>query len=1038
MSTGRSFAAALVCTFFILLSVSARQAERKRADSPGVSAFHWPEGKHAALSLSFDDARPSQVDAGLPLFDHYGVKVTFYVSPANLNQREKGWKQAVAGGHEIGNHSLSHPCTGNFAWSRQKALEDFSLEQMRGELTGANAAIMARLGVAPRTFAYPCGQKFVGRGRDLKSYVPLVADLFIAGRGWLDEAPNDPAFCDLAQVLAIPSDNVDFASIRPRIEQALERGLWLVLAGHDIGNTEKPQTTQLSMLEELLRYAQDPAHGLWIDTVQNVAAYIVKQRAAQSGSERPPYLDAGRPVHRRIDDLLGRMTLEEKVGQMNMPCVYVDELGKTAAAKMAACRKFAEGTYVPGLGPGGGFFTLANTILQEGSRQQAEFFNALQRIAVEKTRLGIPLLQTEEGTHGAMCSGKTVFPEGLGLGSTWNPDLLGEIYTVAAREARAVGIHQLFTLVIEPNRDPRLGRNQEGYSEDPYLCSRIAEALVTAIQGDDVGAPDKAVAGLCHYPGQSQPASGLERGAMEISERTLREVFLPPWAAGIRTKGALGVMATYPAIDGIPVHASEKILTGILRQELGFDGLVLSEGSGISTLIYEGLAPSEKVAGELALKAGVDVGISYERAYMQDLIDGVKEGRVPMDLIDRSVRRILKQKFRLGLFENPYVDPDRAAALSHTPANEALALKAAREGIVLLKNDKDLLPLSKKAKTIAVIGPNANDAKNQLGDYAPTTVLQRIVTVLDGVRSKVSAGTTVRYIKGCDVIGEGTNEIAQAREAARNADVAIVVVGENEWNTPGKKGTDGEGYDVASLDLTGMQEDLVKTVYETGTPTVVVLINGRPLSIRWIAEHAPAIVEAWIPGEQGGAAVADVLFGDYNPSGRLPITVPRHVGQLPAYYNYKPAKAYWLRHGWGKPYADMSPEPLFDFGYGLSYTRFEYSNLRFDRTSIAPGGNVTISLDVKNTGKSSGEEVVQLYLRDVVSSVTTPVKQLRGFEKVALAAGETKTVRFVLRPEHLALLDRNLKWVVEPGKFEVMVGSSAKGIRLTGALEVTE
>jgi len=1028
----RSFTLTIGCTLLVVFSLAAHQSEINRP------AFHWPEGTRAALSLSFDDARPSQIDLGLPLFERYGVKVTFYVSPSNLKERVEGWKRAAAEGHEIGNHSLTHPCTGNFAWSRQKALEDITLEQIRQELVGANNAIFQQLGVTPRTFAYPCGQKFVGRGRNIKSYVPLVAELFTVGRGWLDEAANDPLFYDSAQTLAVPSDNVDFERIKPLLEQALEKGLWLVLAGHDVGSSDKPQTTRVSMLEDLCRYARDPARGLWIDTVQNVAAYIEKQRGGVTAAETPLYLDSGQPTDRRVEELLARMTLEEKVGQMNMPCVYQDQLGKDTRAKTEACKKFAEGTYEPGIGPGGGFFTLANTILQEGSRQQAEYFNALQRIALEKTRLKIPLLQTEEGTHGAMCSGKTIFPEGLALGSTWNMDLLKEIYTAAAREARAVGIHQLFTLVVEPNRDPRLGRNQEGYSEDPFLCSRIAEMIVTGVQGDNVSAPDKVVAGLCHYPGQSQPASGLERGAMEISDRTLREVFLPPWVAGIRKRGAFGVMATYPAIDGVPVHASEKILTEILRQELGFDGLVLSEGSGISTLIYEGLAPSQKVAGELAIKAGVDVGISYEKAYMGDLIENVKEGKVPMDLIDRSVRRILRQKFRLGLFENPFVDPDEAAAVSHAPGHEALALRAGREGIVLLKNEKDLLPLSKTLKSVAVIGPNANDIRNQLGDYAPKTVLQKVATVLDGIRSKVSGGTTVTYVKGCDVIGNEINDIAKAREAAKNADVAVVVVGENEWSAAGKKGTDGEGYDVASLELTGLQEELVRAVYETGTPTVVVLINGRPLAIRWIAEHVPAVVEAWIPGEQGGLAVADVLFGDYSPSGRLSVTVPRHAGQLPVYYNHKPSKAYWLKQGWGKPYADMNPEPLFEFGFGLSYTRFAYSNLRIDQTKIAPGGTVTVSADVKNTGKRKGEEVVQLYIRDVTSSVTTPVKQLRGFEKTALEPGEIKSVRFALGPEQLALLDRNLKWVVEPGKFQVMVGSSAKNIQLTGTFEVVE
>jgi beta-glucosidase len=752
-------------------------------------------------------------------------------------------------------------------------------------------------------------------------------------------------------------------------------------------------------------------------------------------ADGPAYLDPTLPIDTRVADLLSRMTLEEKVGQMNMPCVYEDRLGEGVPAKAAACRRFTAGTYEAGIGPGGGFFTLPNTILHEGPRQQAMYLNDLQEIA-RKTRLGIPLLETEEGTHGLMCSAATIFPEGLALGSTWDMALLDQVYSVAAREARSIGVHQIFTLVVEPNRDPRLGRNQEGYSEDPYLVSRIAETIVRAVQGRDVSAPDKVVAGLCHYPGQSQPVSGLERGAMDISERMLRETFLPPWVAGIRGQGALGVMATYPAHDGVPVHASEKILTRILRDELGFDGLVLSEGGGLGTLIYEGLAPSMKEAGPLALKAGVDVGISYEDAYMRDLIENVRQGRVPEALVDRAVRRILRQKMRLGLFERNLVDPDRAVATVHAPEHRDLALRAAREGIVLLENEGGVLPLRKDLREIAVIGPNADNVRNQLGDYVAHVVLHDVTTVLGGLRAKVEPRTRVKYVKGCDVIGDGTDEIAAAVSAAKAAEAAIVVLGENEWQASGKAGTDGEGFDVASLDLTGRQEELLEAVHATGTPTVLVLVNGRPLSIRWAAEHVPAIVEAWLPGERGGEAVADVLFGDHEPEGRLPITVPRHVGQLPVAYDYKPSKAYWLREGWGKPYADMSAEPLFVFGHGLSYTRFTYANLRVAPSSIARDGTVEVSADVSNVGKRPGREVVQLYLHDPVASVVVPVQRLRGFEKVSLAPGETKTVRFTLGPSDLALLDSGLRWTVEPGAFEVAVGSSSRAIQLRGRFEV--
>ncbi|MFC1558537.1 glycoside hydrolase family 3 C-terminal domain-containing protein [candidate division KSB1 bacterium] len=753
---------------------------------------------------------------------------------------------------------------------------------------------------------------------------------------------------------------------------------------------------------------------------------------------RPLYPDSRQPVEKRIEDLLSRMTLEEKVGQMNMPALFVRGMGKGMPEKFEACRKFTEGKYVEGVGPAGGFFTIANIILHKGTYQQADFFNELQKIAIEKTRLGIPLLQTEEGTHGLQCSGGTIFPEGPAIGSTWNMDLVKKIYTIAAREARAVGIHQLFTLVVEPIRDPRLGRNEEAYSEDPYMCSRITASIVEGMQGDDISAKDKAVAGLCHYPCQSEPVSGMERGAMEISERKLREVFLPPWIAGIKKGGALAVMATYPTIDGIPAHASKFLLTDLLRGELGFDGLVLSEGGGLSTIVYERLASNQKEAGALALKAGMDVGDTFEEGFMKPLVENVNEGRVSIDLIDRAVKRILRQKIRLGLFENPYVDADYAVEITHTEESQNVALEAAREGIVLLKNENILLPLEKDIKRIAVIGPNADHELNQLGDYTAQVVLQDIVTVLDGIKEKVSPATKVEYVKGCSVIVTDYNEISKATRIAKRADVAIVVLGENVWSAPNRTGTDGEGYDVVSLDLTGFQEDLLKAVHETGTPTILVLINGRPLSIRWAAENIPAIVEAWLPGEQGGHAVADVLFGDYNPSGKLPVTFPRHVGQVPMYYNYMPSNLQRIKQRRRKPYADMPASPLWEFGFGLSYTKYEYSNLQITPNEIGQYGEVIINVDVQNIGERAGDEIVQLYISDVISTMSVPVIELQGFKKIPLNPGEKKTVKFKLNYENLGLYNRFLEFVVEPGKFEVLVGSSCEDIRVKSSFSVRD
>jgi beta-glucosidase len=769
-----------------------------------------------------------------------------------------------------------------------------------------------------------------------------------------------------------------------------------------------------------------------------VVLLVVPAAVARSGGEEPVYLNPNEPTARRIDDLLSRMTLKEKVGQLNLPCVYVEELGRDIPSKMAACRRFAAGTYTQEIGPGCGFFTLANEILHEGARQQAEYFNELQKIALTQTRLKIPLLEDEEGTHGAMFPGATIFPEGLTIGSTFDMDLVKSIYAAAAAEARAVGIHMLSTLVLELDRDPRMGRNEEAYTEDPYLYERIAESIVQGSQGDNIAAPDKVIAVMTDFPTQSEPASGLERGAIELSERSLRENFLLPWIGGITKAGGLGVMAGYPEIDDVPAHASEKWMTEVLRQELGFKGLVESEGGGFGTLIYEHIVPTQKEAGALGLQAGVDLNITYEPAYMGPLIENVEEGRVPIALVDRAVRRVLEQKFALGLFEHADVDPEQAVNIVRSKQHQELALRTAREGIVLLKNENHLLPLRKNLGSIAVIGPNADSVRNQLGDYSPSKILQHVVTIQEGIKGKVSPASRVVYAKGCGILSQDKSGFPEAVQAAKNAGVAVVVVGEQQEHGNGQKrverNTDGEGSDVANLDLTGVQEDLIKAVYETGTPTIVVLINGRPLSTRWTAEHVPAIVEAWEPGERGGEAVADVLFGDCNPSGRLAITIPRHSGQLPAYYNYKPSKAVRMEEG----YADMPATPLYPFGYGLSYTSFEYSNLRIAPAQIHPEGNARISVDVKNLGTRQGEETVQLYIHEAFAPVSTPVKRLRGFERVALEPGETKTVTFTLTPDDLQLLDQDMRWVVVPGDFEIMVGRSSQDIPLKGTLRVTE
>ena len=490
-------------------------------------------------------------------------------------------------------------------------------------------------------------------------------------------------------------------------------------------------------------------------------------------------------------------------------------------------------------------------------------------------------------------------------------------------------------------------------------------------------------------------------------------------------------MAGYPEVEDVPSHASEKWMNDILRGEIGFKGVVESEGGGFGTMQTERIVATQKEAGLLGLRAGVDLNITYEPAYMGPLVESVQEGRVPMALLDRALRRVLEMKYKLGLFENPYVNADHAVQVVHSQANRDLALRAGREGIVLLKNDKNVLPLKKDLKSLAVIGPNADDVRNQLGDYSPTVVTQHVTTMIEGIKAAVSPQTKVTLVKGCEVLGTDKSGFAAAVAAAKGADAAIVMVGEAQHG----RQTDGESHDVANLDLTGVQEDLIQAIFATGTPTVVVLINGRPLSTRWTAENVPALVEAWEPGERGGEAVADVLFGNYNPTGRLAISVARHSGQLPIYYNYKPGKQGRIRQG----YVDMPATPLYPFGYGLSYTNFAYSNLQIEPAEIHPGGEAKVSMDVKNTGDRAGVETAQLYLHERYAPVSTPVKNLRGFERVALNPGETKTVTIKLTPEELQLLDIDMRWKVVPGDFDIMAGKSSADadIVLRGVLKVT-
>lgn len=750
----------------------------------------------------------------------------------------------------------------------------------------------------------------------------------------------------------------------------------------------------------------------------------------------PAYRRRDLPTEDRVRDLLQRMTPSEKLGQLNVPlplppgAVAALLPGVVHPSSEADLHSAATGHYLDGVGPVGGFFAADSYGNEGGPRRQAELRRRLQQAAAS-TRLGIPLVQIIEGTHGVQATGATIFPEGPGLGSTWNPDLIRDVYAAVAREARSIGNHLLCTLVVEPIRDPRLGRSCQGYSEDSYLTGRMARAIVAGAQGDDVADPHHAGVILCHFPGQSEPVAGMERGAMEVSERVLRETFLPPWAAVSGPHGALGVMATYATIDGLPVHGHTRWLTDVLRGELGFTGVVVSEGFGFETLQYEGVVETQAQAGAMALQAGVDISMTWEEAFRQPLTAAVAGGTLDGGYLDRAVARILAVKFALGLFDDAAGEDDEAGTGDvGSPAHRELALRAAHESIVLLKNDGALLPLDGAAHRVAVIGPNADDARSLLGDYVASTVSQPVPSILAVLRERLG-DSSVTYARGCDITDPGDADIDAAVRAAAAGDVAVVVLGERpgELFFADPPATVGERYDVQSLDLSGRQQELLEAVHATGTPVVLVLVNGRPLSVRWAAAHVPAIVEAWFPGERGAEAVVDVLLGAAHPSGRLSVTVPRSVGQLPAYYNAKPSRAYWLGQG---GYADTDAAgPLYPFGHGLTYTRFEYDDLTV--TAHRDGEILArVGFRVRNAGERPGTETPQLYIGDRFSSTVTPGRQLRGFARISLPPGHRERVSFDLTAADLALLDRSGRWVAEAGVFDVMVGASSADIRLSG------
>jgi beta-glucosidase len=748
--------------------------------------------------------------------------------------------------------------------------------------------------------------------------------------------------------------------------------------------------------------------------------------------EQLPYRNPKLPLEQRLADLLSRMTLEEKLAQatsaMERMAVVNDPKSALVDPKGAFMPERAAAYLKNGIGQ------ISRPSGMRGPREMAEFTNTMQKWVRENTRLGIPILFHEECLHGHAANKGTSFPQAIALASTWDPGIVEDVFSATANEVRARGAHQCLTPVLDLAREPRWGRTEETYGEDPYLGSRIGVAAVKGFQGTGPYI-DKShvIATAKHFAVHGQPEGGSNTAPGNYSERVIREYFLKPFEAAVREGNIQSVMASYNEIDGIPSHGNKFLLDTILRQEWGFTGVVVSDYFGIRQLRskHHVVATGEEAA-KLALESGVDIELPYAEVNNL-LLELVKQGRLSEASVDRAAARVLRAKFLTGLFDDPFVDPASAEKIANSSAHQQLALQAARKSIILLKNDGPLLPLNKaNYKRIAVIGPNA--AEVRLGGYSGMP--GRGISILQGIKDKAGANIEISYALGCKITEtRGDNEtmptvgdklvlgdpalnakrIQEAVTVAEKSDAIILALGGNEQTA--REAWENHLGDRSALDLPGSQDDLVKAMLALRKPIVVFLIHGRPNSINYIAENVPAILEGWYLGQETGTAVADVLFGDYNPGGKLPVSVPRSAGQLPIYYYQKPSARL--------PYVDSTPAPLFPFGWGLSYSKFKYASISLSPDSIGPEGKAKVTVEVSNTGAVRGDEVVQLYIRDEVSSVTRPVKELRGFRRLTIDPGKTEKVEFTLGPDELSFLNREMRRVVEPGTFKIMVGGNS-------------
>ncbi|HVU09913.1 MAG TPA: glycoside hydrolase family 3 N-terminal domain-containing protein [Phototrophicaceae bacterium] len=755
------------------------------------------------------------------------------------------------------------------------------------------------------------------------------------------------------------------------------------------------------------------------------------------------YQDLTRSTAERVADLLAQMTLEEKIAQLGSYWVY-EILDGTTFAPAKARQLLSNGV---------GQITRKGGASNVRPNESGTLANQIQKFLIDNTRLAIPAVIHEECCSGYMARDATVFPQAIGVASTWEPEIVEAMADVIREQMRSVGAHHALSPVLDVTRDARWGRVEETFGEDPYLVARLGVAYVKGIQGESLASG--VVATGKHFVGYGMSEGGLNWAPPHFGRRELREIYLFPFEAAVREAKLGSIMNAYHELDGVPCGSSRELLTTILRDEWGFEGTVVSDYFAINMLMdYHHIARSKAEAADMALEAGLDVELPFTDCYGAPLIEAVQQGKIPLELIDTALRRVLEQKFALGLFEHPYVD--EGAIHFDTPDQRQLARQIAQKSIILLKNEGNLLPLNKAIESIAIIGPNADSIRNLFGDYAYPAHIETLleshmnntfdnplpagiqtvedfipaVSILTAIKEQVSQQTRIRYSKGCEINDASMAGFAEAVEIARLSQVAIVVVGDKAGLTDDC--TSGEARDRADLHLPGVQGELVRAIHATGTPVVLVLVNGRPVSLD--TDMAQAIVEAWFPSEEGANAVADVLFGDVNPGGKLPISFPRSVGQIPVFYGHVPSGG---RSHWKQDYVETSVKPLYPFGYGLSYTQFEFSNLRIAPASVASNGSVTIQVDVRNVGERAGDEVVQLYTHQAVAQVTRPLQELKGFKRMTVEPGQTRTVTFHLHIDQFAFYDRDYNLVIEPGEVEVMLGSSSQDIHCRGSFEIT-